>query len=216
MNAQLQAYGSVPFYRFYNATKMANFTQSRNRKDSISTPTRDIYGLFGPVSALEQCHRSPNKIEHKVGLLGDVQAKLDCQWRPKRYLDLPRSAEIGNYFPNPPNKRAPEWEIFRLRHTECMKWPFELLDLSVDGTAVLTAVRRRYGMLGRQELRDGMGRLSVRPSNRPGQVVLLDPTSVTCREAVIELSQYQYDTRRVHKSQPIPSDPTQYRVFTGF
>jgi hypothetical protein len=36
--------------------------------------------------------------------------------------------------------------------------------LPVDGTAVFTAVRRRYGMLWGQEFRDGTGRFSVRPS----------------------------------------------------
>jgi hypothetical protein len=39
---------------FTTRPKWPTFTQSRNRKDSISTPTRDIYGLFRPVSALEQ------------------------------------------------------------------------------------------------------------------------------------------------------------------
>jgi hypothetical protein len=33
------------------------------------------------------------------------------------------------------SKRAPEWEIVRLGHTECMKWPFELCSCSSHGSS---------------------------------------------------------------------------------
>ncbi|KAJ7331434.1 hypothetical protein DFH08DRAFT_814739 [Mycena albidolilacea] len=95
------------------------------------------------------CSKTPPKLvsdaSATVGNMLDASRHSQYSERTNCWYSTERYINYGQNHPSHPS-------VFRL---------------PVDGTAVLTAVRRRYGMLGRQELRDGTGRLSVRPSVQP-------------------------------------------------